>query len=385
MSQRSISNDVWVTFNVSQFELVIYLLFFKLLYILVYTMITLAKMAKSKSLIIIASLVFAPLFALFTGPSYEVYVDIKVNPPENIRRTDFSWITVNEWFNTQAHLIDSYFVLKEVKTDIPIGRLRKMVSAKRLGNADIIRLYVRASGKASELEDIATQLMTIYLKHLEAVCGPNNVGPTEAEAQDDKANHIEIIKLLNTEKAKALKEFDIISGHLKNNTEKLEKVKTSQAMLKDIQTRLRQIEREMATSKRKLTTIRKIYAEDWHEVVSLKRTIVMLAEEKKELNRELIINQRVEDTRLELKKRITNEEDALKALKLDLADIEKRRNSLKKIHRPEEKTKYCYIINPPTFVSLPEFALRLFLGASLILSFWFIAYILYKRFYKYPD
>ncbi|MFA5255425.1 MAG: hypothetical protein WC419_01860, partial [Candidatus Omnitrophota bacterium] len=54
------------------------------------------------------------LIFILRGPFYESVVDISVSPPENIRKTDFSWITVNEWFNGQIYIISSHTLLKDV-------------------------------------------------------------------------------------------------------------------------------------------------------------------------------------------------------------------------------------------------------------------------------
>ena len=131
-------------------------------------MIDSAKYKTMYDLIILAIILsLIVLFAIRTGPSHEVYVDISVNPPEKARKTDFSWITVNKWFNSRVYIIMSRFILEEAKTGISKDRLRKIVSARRLGAADIIGISARSDDNITKLEEAVNGVAYLYLGQLD--------------------------------------------------------------------------------------------------------------------------------------------------------------------------------------------------------------------------
>jgi len=100
------------------------------------------------------------------GPAYEVYTDISVSPPEKVRRTDFSWITVNEWFNSQCYIITSHAILRDVASDLSENKLKGIVSAKRLGAADIIRITASSGDKPEKLLELVSSVADLYLGSL---------------------------------------------------------------------------------------------------------------------------------------------------------------------------------------------------------------------------
>ena len=117
-----------------------------------------------KVIFLLIGILSVSLFAILKAPLYEVFVDVQVDPPEEVRRTDFSWITVGQWFTTQAHIITSYTILKDVRSEIGLNRLRRIVSAKRLGAADIIRISIRSDDNPVELEKTVNDIADLYLK-----------------------------------------------------------------------------------------------------------------------------------------------------------------------------------------------------------------------------
>ncbi|MDD5173462.1 MAG: hypothetical protein WC482_04180 [Candidatus Omnitrophota bacterium] len=336
------------------------------------------------------------LIFILRGPFYESVVDISVSPPENIRKTDFSWITVNEWFNGQIYIISSHTLLKDVVSDINGEKLRKMVHAKRLGAADIIRLSVRSEEKPETLLKLAAEISDLYIKKINEDTPEEKKNKEKKDEREKEALKKEALKkdgnliLKNSIDALYDKRVKIKSDiyasieQVRNYELSLNKSRQDGTRSQDIKNRLSGIENETSALTQKLTHLRTIYTDNWLEIVSLKEKIGPLEEEKRRLMSELnLALKREAEERLICDMR-DNENTRLSKLKdeLNLIDIrlDESLNMMTEETPPvpemvkERLSKgmsYAYILNPPTLNFLPDLEIQLINGAFIGFAIWF--------------
>ena len=355
----------------------------------------------------------ASLFSVISGPLYEVYVDISVSPPENVRKTDFSWITVNEWFMTQSCVITSYDILKEVISHkISPERLKRVISAQRLGAADIVRISARAKENPFELREAISQIAEIYLRRLnkteEAIKLPEE--PRE-ELQEElreksiRSIHIyrEELGLLSADRQDLEGEINILKGRLETNEATLRGITDNQTKIKDLQSRIARIDGQLPAMKQRLTSLRAIYTDVWPEVAKLNQEIGALEQEKGNYNRELTVELNIagdnEKKKNKLNISILNDKGAMDIRKQELSEIDGRINKITALitqekeeggakgeralkvtpKTPEKKEAQGYILNPPVINFLPELWGRWAFGFLSGFLIWYIAYLILKN------
>ena len=330
------------------------------------------------------------LWGVLTGPLYEVYIDISVNPPEMIRKTDFSWITVNEWFNSQSYIITSHSTLKKVETPISISRLRKIVSAKRLGGADIIRISAKSNNRPRELENLVLGITTLYLEEL-------NKSVEEMQKPVKQKTAVAKISLepLREKRAEIKKEITLAKSSLDKHQAELEGLKTQAPSLKDIEGKISQITAKISPLKQKISDLRMVYAEGWHEIVELKSKIEGLEKERSAFYLRVPEAQKTENKKLELEEKIREKKQVVLACENELGQIEyKLKVAEEKVKKPVvadkaqiapaqdeiEKEELCgYIINPPTLNLFPELGIRIIMGGTVSVIIWFLLGIIVRK------
>jgi len=348
-----------------------------------------ASFSKHRFIYLVEILAGTCLVFILRGSFYEAVVDVSVSPPENIRKTDFSWITVNEWFNGQIYIISSYTLLKDIASDINFERLGRMVYAKRLGASDIIRISVKSEEKPEMLLKLAAEISDLYIKKInEETPGEKKSKESDAAKEISKKDDGLILKntieAMYTERAKIKKDIQAAAEQINSYQLSLDKYKQSGAMPQDIKDRIQRIESEISILNRKLTQLRATYTENWPEVSSLKEKLDPLEQEKGRLTSELSIALKNEAEVRQIRGRIDDENKRLAKLKdeLNLIDI-RLDESLKTIaakttpvpeevkERSSKGMSYAYILNPPTINFLPDLLIQLINSALIALAIWF--------------
>lgn len=344
------------------------------------------------------------LVSILTGPLHEVYVDISVSPPENVRRTDFSWITVNEWFMTQAYIIMSHDILKDVTSKIGEERLKQVISAQRLDAADIIRISAGAKENPFELEEAIGQIAEIYLKRVnkpeEAKKLPKEP-EKKAEVKFNQVTYQRELDLLSIDRQNLENEINNIEGHLKTQEDNLKEVQDNQAKINDLAGHIANIDSQLSGKKQRLTSLRTTYADAWPEVAKLKQEVDMLEEEKGKYSQELTVESGIlhknEEKKNKLNISIRNDKEAIDNRQKELTGINNRIKEItelitakeeeakKKEEAPktevtsEKKEEQGYILNPPVINFLPELWVRLFFGFLSGCLIWYIAYLILRK------
>jgi hypothetical protein len=339
---------------------------------------------------LVGILACACLAFILKGSFYEAVVDISVSPPEDIRKTDFSWITVNEWFNGQTHIISSHTLLKDVVSDISGERLRKMVYAKRLGAADIIRISVRSEEKPETLLKLAAEISDLYMRRIneEAPEEKRNKGSGNAKEvlkKDDSLFLKNAMDVLYSERAKVKKDIQTAVEQIDSYQLSLDRSKQESARSQDIKNRTYLIESEISALNQKLTHLRTIYTENWPDIIGLKEKIVPLEREKRRLVSELSValkneaaERQISDMMSVENKRLDKLEDELKLIDIRLDESLKMMEEEATQPIPEAAKErltkgmsYAYILNPPALNFLPDLETHIVNGAFIGFAIWF--------------
>lgn len=351
------------------------------------------------------------LFSLLcaaTGPLYEVYVDISVSPAQNIRRTDFSWITVNEWFTTQAYLIKSHNILKDVKSPISEKRLMEIISVRRLDSADIIRISARPDKDPLELQNAIAEIAAVYLSKLNSTGEIEQLTEKvrkekgleslpEAPQEEPQSELQDELLQLHAERGHVEDSIDETKSKLTINEKALNAIADNQLKVKSLKTRVAGLEGQIASMTQKYTSLRSTYTDDWPEVSRLKASIAALEMKKKEydqeLTAELVIAKEIENKKNRVRNQAKATRDELGRLRKDMASIDSRINEINKSSAeaenketvvkeqaiPREEQTRGYILNPPTVNFLPELWARLIAGVLFGSLFWYIAVLIIRK------
>lgn len=346
-------------------------------------MIDITDFKKYKIIYLIGILAAALLVAFKTAPSYhEVFVDVTVEPPENMRKTDFSWITVNEWFITQTRLITSDSLLKNVKSETDKAKLRKTVSANRLGVSNIIRISVFSQGDPSRSKVLASEIADLYLRRLNK--------PAAEAVKAVKSDRKKISDALREERRRILEEIGVINKRLMDYKIKYELLEKKPSRLREIKGRIGEIDAGTASLKLELASLRSIYADSWPSVSSVKSRIAALESEKRKLMSTLPEAQRLEDEKTDIVNKINQEREDAAVLQERLKTVAGRLEvagqdeAVKEEAEPEKEAPSNRIISEPAQkaqgVSV-NLGIRLFAAALIGVAFWFLAGALLKNAY----
>lgn len=329
------------------------------------------------------------LIAVRIGPLYrEVFVDIRIDPPDNIRKTDFSWLTVGEWFNTQARLMTSYAVLKDVKTNISKDKLRQIVSAKRIGSSDVIRLSIRWRGDVVELKNVVSDMANLYLER------PDK--PDDEIKKPEKMSGIYYEKMysaLSGRRAEVEEKIDEINKRLKNYEIELKNIEPDSARLVETMNRVREIDGALITLRSELENLRISYTDEWSPISALKRKISVLENEKQKLDTVLESEQRAaergKNAKLLIGNKINSDKKDIETLQNNLKIIDDRLQGIRQDENikekiiPKKKAVKGYIITPPTEKLSPELAIRLVIALIVGLMIWILAGYIHKNAYLF--
>jgi len=342
------------------------------------------KKYKFVYLFVILSLVLH--FAVRINPLYrEVFTDVSVNLPKEVRKTDFSWITVNEWFNTQTHLITSSLILGSVKSDISKNRLKEIISAKRIGASDVIRISIRSNDELIELEHILNEISALYLRHL--------AKPDRKTGKTRRVKGIDYKKIHDTlyNKHIEIKEkIGLINERLEGYEIKLERLEAEPAQLRETKEGIKRIDAKLAPLKSEYANLKSVYTDNWPSVSKIKRRMDVLEKEKEEFSSKLPAAQKLEDAKSDIKRKINKNKKHIEELRNELKSIDNQlrqarqsEKAVKKEDAPKKEVRNSYIMTPPTQKIFPELGIRLFIASIVGIIFWFLLGRLFKNIYLF--
>lgn len=349
-------------------------------------MIDLTDFQKYKIIYLCIILLSAFLIVLRTTPSYnDVFVDVIVEPPENVRRTDFSWITVNEWFVTQTRLIKSDTILEAVKSDITGEKLKKIVLANRLGGSNIIRISVHSDEDVEKLKSLVSNIANLYLNQLSKpseVQAESKITMVEAEGKD----------ALQNERLKIQGNIEATSNRLKDYEAELKILETKPNQLQEIKKRIGEIDNKLVSLKTELEKLRAVYTDEWPPVLELLSQIDALESERQKLDSDLPAAQELEDKKSDIinkidkdKKNIEALQNLLKAIYVRLGQTQQE-ETVKEQVLPSKAESLNRIITPPTQKKQrlsPQLGIRLLIATVIGFIFWFLIGLLLKNLYLY--
>lgn len=340
-------------------------------------------------LIGVASLIFA-----LTSPLREAVVDISVSPPKDVRKTDFSWITVNEWFNSQAHIIRSHHVLKNVEFDGDKDKLREMISAERLGAADIIRIHAKSKDGPKKLLKLVKWVAIFYLNYLrgefkEAAISKKEIKLTKKSAEEIREKKIGTLQI---DQAKLEKELGVLTQRLNRYNQELKEVEPQLKKQNNARNRISQINGQITAVQRKYNALKGVYTENWPAVSKIKRELEVLEKERdEELSvYELLAADNIEDKGNSVKNNINENRASIARLKNKLKSIDislnrlvgspKEEVSVKKKKSVSGKAKGSgFIINPPAINLLPDLWENLMRGVISGVLVWALMCLVFKK------
>ncbi len=346
---------------------------------------------KRKNAYLVILLLLALLWAVVSGPMREVFVDISVTPPESARKTDFSWITVNEWFNSQTYIINSYSMLKNVKTKIKITDLGKVVDARRISAADIIKISAKSNASLGELESIVNQLTDLYINYynatyLEEIPYVSAPRPPLPGITGDE------LKKLRKEKDNALAGEKEIRLRASINEEQMLKLDEEALSLSKIKTDIDRIESQITQLRKRVDDLRKVYTENWGPVVELNKKISELTQEKKKLLPSLLKLEKVNEERDRLAERVNFDKNKLAQLEREKSALETKikdaetmpekrseRSGIASEAKKSDEKLLAHVINPPVLNLFPELGIRLLIGMSFGFLLWLLAGLFFGR------
>ena len=339
------------------------------------------------------------LACIATGPLYEVYVDIGVSPPQNIRRTDFSWITVNEWFTTQTCIITSYNTLKDVESNIGVAKLRDIISARRLDSADIIRISARSEADPFAMQEVIAKITSAYLKRLNGTDAVKPL-PDEAEKINGPEEFLkedrEELGALQANRGRIEEKIDAEKSKLTMLEKELSAIENSQPNIKELRSRIAALNGQIAVMTQKYSSLKTTYADAWPEVSKLKAEIVALQKEREGYSQVLadglLTAASTQGRKNQLNSDIGDSRQTLGALRQEIASIDdrigviihpagksKNKEIVKEEAIPQEERMQGYVLNPPTINFLPELWGRLLFGFLFGTFFWHIIYLIFTK------
>lgn len=241
---------------------------------------------KNKYFYLGISLFFCCVAFIARGPFYEAFVDVSVSPPENIRKTDFSWITVNEWFNSQKYIITSYAILKKANVGIEEEKLKEMIFVRRVGAADIIRISVMADYRPEMLVSIADAVAKTYVSTLNRSVVTVEGGKLPVEGKDLN----EVISAYARDIRSLCEERENIKNKLKSATDyealceaELNGSFSASGRAGEINNKVSQLDEEISRAVQRANILKEQYTDNWPEIVDLNSKIDSMKNEKAKL------------------------------------------------------------------------------------------------------
>jgi len=336
----------------------------------------------------------ASLIFTLMSPLREAVVDISVSPPKDVRKTDFSWITVNEWFNSQAQIIRSYHVLKNVEFDEDKSKLRGMISAERLGAADIIRIHAKSKDDPKKLLKLVKWVAVFYLEYLRGESKEADISKKEINLAKKNAKEIreKTIDTIQGDRAKLEKELGSLTRRLNRYNQELKEIEPQLKKQNNARNRISQINEKITILRRKYNALKGVYTENWPSVSRIRRELEVL---EKERDGELLVYElRAADNIENKKKSIKNNIDEsgehiarlknkLKSIDISLSRLEaspKEEVSVKKKKNISGKMNGSgFIINPPTINFLPDLWENLMRGVISGALVWILMCLFFKK------
>ncbi|MBN1353592.1 MAG: hypothetical protein JW994_02840 [Candidatus Omnitrophica bacterium] len=350
-------------------------------------MITLKKLRKYKTLLYILVMGAAAFWALLSGPIFEAYIDISVFPPQDVRATDFSWITVNEWFSSQAYIITSYTVIKNIKSIINPNKFKGAISAKRIGGADIIRISARSNNSPFELTELVGDIADSYLNLLNKGMIGKKIRRLAKENENDerKLNNLTTSGM----RAKIAGNINAITASIEESMLNLEHVKSRLAEIENAETRIRLLDEYIQRLNSELSKLRLVYADGWPEVAKVKQNLIVAEKERNELYASITDEHKYREEKSGIESKIAQYKEMLLNLQNELKEIDKDM-ALKPASRiatkvkerqpePQKGNAYGFAINLPAIKVFPEFFDRLFIGVTFGVLLLILIAILYRQ------
>ena len=369
-------------------------------------MVDLTDFRRYKIIYLFIILFIALLFAFRSAPLFhEVFVDITANPPEEVRKTDFSWIATAGWFNTQGRLINSPSILEGVKSSFSREELKKIVSAQRLGVSDIIRITVRSKADTVELKRLANDIANLYLNQLnnpdKGIEQAEKAGPGEPankSDQENKARRTTKYNSLTKEGEETREKITAVSKRLEGHKNDLKLIEMQPMQLKEIKRRIDAIDKTLIPLKLQLAKLRATYTDNWPSVADLKAKADILESEKQKLNSDLSVEQELEDKKADIINKIKEDEredgnlqNELKKIESSLIQIElEEKAELEESEGQEETPKegkpINRIISPATektFSAPIELGIRVVIAVVIGVAIWFLLGLALKNAYLF--
>ncbi|MCX5679822.1 MAG: hypothetical protein NTZ95_04105 [Candidatus Omnitrophica bacterium] len=329
---------------------------------------------------------------IIRSPFYEAFIDVSVSPPENIRKTDFSWITVNEWFNSQKYIITSYAMLKKAQTGIDEEVLKKIIFVKRVGAADIIRISAMADYKPEMLANTVDMIANAYVSTLNrsVVTDEKDKWPAEGKDLNDVISaYIKEIKSLSDER-------ESFENKLKSATEyealcdsELNRSFVGSGRAKEISDKISNLDAEILKLTHRSNFLKEQYTDNWPEMVDLNSKIDWMRSEKTKLVSELDSAVKYDEKKgmLSVEMRIARVasdgyQKQLDLLQAKLEDLEGKKNAAEARLEPVKSASFevsdtgftkkegAFILNPPAINLLPDLWLQLIEGSFTGLLIW---------------
>ena len=353
-------------------------------------MTDLTDFKKYKIAYLLIVLFFSLLVGFMTAPSCrEAFVDISVEPPENVRKTDFSWITVNEWFVTQTCLIKSDTILNGVKSDLSEENLEKAISANRLGAANIIRISVSTDRDIGTAKKLAGDIANLYLAQL------NN--PAKAAGEVVKVNKQIHKKERNELLGDRLKiEEDIAAANKRSEDyeTKLRILEAKTDQFRQMEDRMAELDKSLASLKAELAGFKSADTDNLPSVAKLRNQVSIWEKEKQKLEQGLSVAQKAEDEKADIISKIAKDKRNIEILQDKISQIDDELSAQRKTKegavKKEDASKGGIsgnrIITPPTEnknKTALGLGVRLLAAGIVGVIFWLFVGVVLKNAYLY--
>ena len=351
-------------------------------------MIDFTDFKKYKIIYLLVILLFALLFAIRDAPLYHaVFVDITVEPPESVRSRDFSWIAVNGWFITQTRLIKNDVILEGVKSDISKQKLKKIVSANRIGASNIIRISICSDEDLAKLKSLVSDIANLYLNQLDKP-GKETDRLKKADQTDRKRTHDALL----SDRMRIKEEIGAINKRLKDYEIELTLLGAKPIQLRTIKERIEEIDKTLVSLKTELVNLRLVYTDNWPQTSRLKNQIDTLEIERQKVDSGLPAAQKLEGEKADIISNIDKDkkdaeilQNELKATDNRLGQIEQE-DAVKQQDVLKKKAPSGCIITAPTQNTqkiFPILGMRLLIATVIGVIFWFLMGLILKNAYLF--
>ncbi|GEM_PF-6773032 len=334
-------------------------------------------------LLLIISALAVILIAI--GPHYEAAADICLQPPENVRKTDFSWITVNEWFNSQGQIISSRKMIEKIEPGAAAAHLKNIVRARRLGAADVMRIYARGNKDPGSLIKLVDNVTIAYMKSLaQAEClaqesaGADNV-TISATAQNDNIDDKKNMGSLYSTYALIERDIRKITERTEKNKARIQKLNSGIGGSAGIQAKKDYTEQQIISKSKRISELTAVYTDQWPEVSALNLQLAGMKKDMVSLEMDLETSKKNDKALDDVNAKISEDETRLVDLKKKLQSIDLQLSCnissapVKAAEQQIERKNLCgygFIINPTSVSIFPFMHIHLALGIVIGLIVW---------------